>query len=112
MLPNIHYQDGIKAGDVAGFVKRYPVIGQPAIRRVLITNGPTDTAHFADTNKVGFPNFITAERRRGSLRKLRVRSRVACAAALLQIIEVILVQHHPAVPAAKPPASLSLTRPH
>src|SRR6266446_2341771 len=103
MLPNIHYQDGIKAGDVASFVKRYPVIGQPAVGRVLITNGPSDTAHFADTNKVGFPDFITAERRCGGLRKLRGSSRVACATTFLQIVKVIFVQHHPVVLEAKPP---------
>src|SRR5437870_607364 len=61
VLPNIHHQNWIKAGDVPRLVQSDPVIGQRSVHRILVTDGPTDSAHLADADELGLPNVIAAE---------------------------------------------------
>src|SRR4029078_1884473 len=71
VLPNVHHQDWIEACDVASFMQRNPVIRNSSVRRVLIADGPTYTAHLADANEVSLPNLVTSKRGFRSLGKLR-----------------------------------------
>src|SRR5437868_1590230 len=61
MLPNVHYQHGSETGDVSGFMQSDPMIRQRAVRRILITHGPANSAHLTDADELSLPNVIAAE---------------------------------------------------
>src|SRR5687767_3358927 len=76
VLPHVHYQYRLIAGDVAGFVEIDPVIRDGAVRRVLICRGPADAPHFAGRDKIGLPNVIAAKTFLSGLEKRRIFARV------------------------------------
>src|SRR2546428_9445198 len=104
MLPNVHHQHRIETGDVARLVQADPMIRQLSVRRVLVTDGPTNAPHLADADKVSLPNIVTAERLFGGFAKAGPSGRIAGAAAALQVVEIIFVQHHAVVFETQPPS--------
>src|SRR5688500_20335726 len=65
MLPHVHHQYWIESGYVACFMKRDPVIGESAVGRILVADGPTDAAQLADANKICLPDLVVAKTRLG-----------------------------------------------
>ncbi len=59
MLPHVHHKHGIEARHVARLMKRDPVIGKPPISWILIRDGPTNVAHFANAHKIRLPDIVT-----------------------------------------------------
>src|SRR5580765_246372 len=102
MLPNIHHENWIEAGDIARLVQRDPMIRKAAVSRIFITDGPANTAHFPNANEVGFPNVVTAESCFSGFKEMGSVRRVAGSTSALQVVEIILVQDHAVVFKSKP----------
>jgi hypothetical protein len=61
VFPYVHHQHRLESRNIADLMQAYPVIAQPPPFGILKADRPADTAHFADADKVGFPNIIAAE---------------------------------------------------
>ena len=110
MLPNIHHQNRIKAGDVSSFVQRNPVIGKATVGRILVADCPAHTAHLTDTHKISLPDVIAAETRFRRFQERRSLAWVASASSGLQVIEIVFMQHHTVEFKTKTPGQLRIRR--
>ena len=61
MLPDIHHEHWIEARNVADLMLADPVVRQSIVRRILITDGPPNSAHLADSDEIRLPNCVAAE---------------------------------------------------
>src|SRR6266496_2291988 len=61
MLPHVHHQHWIEARHVADLMFADPVVRQSIVRRILITDGPPNSAHLADSDEIRLPNCVAAE---------------------------------------------------
>src|SRR5688500_14448944 len=86
------------------------MVRQTTVHWILVSDGPTHTTHLPNAHEVGLPNIVTAKTRFGCLGKLRRSSRVACATTRLQIVEVVLMQHHAVVFETKSPGEFGICR--
>src|SRR5438128_12250721 len=93
VLPIGHHQHRIESGDVARLVQTDPMVRQLSVRRVLVTDGPTNAAHLADADKVSLPNIVAAEGFFSGFAKTGLSGGIANAAAVIQIVEIIYMQH-------------------
>src|SRR5688500_19437143 len=96
MLPHVHHQYWIESGYVACFMKRDPVIGESAVGRILVADGPTDAAHLADANKICLPDVVVAKTRFGGPKESRVLFRITRTVSL-HVAEIVFVQDHAVV---------------
>ena len=72
MFPHIHYQQRVEPCDISYLVQRYPVVRQPAIGGIFITDNPAYAAHLSSPNEIGFPDVITLKAELSRLKKARV----------------------------------------
>src|SRR5688500_20261955 len=91
MLPHVHHQYWIESGYVACFMKRDPVIGELAVGRILVADGPTDAAHLADANKICLPDVVVAKTRFGGPKESRVVFRITRTVSL-HVAEIVYGQ--------------------
>jgi hypothetical protein len=82
-----------------------PVIAEPVRHRVLEEDHPADAAHFANRVKVRGPLLDASVVLGQGLAEARPRWRLRLATAA-QVLEVVLVQDHPAVLEPQPPREL------
>ena len=96
MLPNVHHQHWIETRHVARLMKRNPVIGESPISGILVTDGPTNPAHLANTHKIRLPDVVAAEALCCGTEETRGSFRVA-RTALFHVAEIVFVQDHAVV---------------
>src|SRR3989442_14977472 len=73
------------------------MIRKMAIRKIFITDGTANAAKLAYRNKLCLPGVVTTEALLGCFAKGGPLSGIPRAATTLQIVEVVLVQHHAVV---------------
>src|SRR5215471_2326961 len=69
------------------------MVRQMSVCRIFVTDGPANAAHLADAGELCFPNIIASEALLGGFAEHGTFAWVTCAAAALQVVEVILVKH-------------------
>lgn len=96
MLPHIHDQHRNEAGHIAGLMQRNPMIGESAVVGIEVTDGPADSPHFPHADEIASPCFIRAETAFGRPSERGLRSGMGRSVGH-EIVEIVLVQHHPIV---------------
>src|SRR5678809_339278 len=62
MLPDIHDEHRLEAGNIAVLMQGDPVVAEASGRRLLKADRPSLSAHFSYADEVGLPALICAER--------------------------------------------------
>ncbi|BFU94942.1 MAG: hypothetical protein NTNFB02_16640 [Nitrospira sp.] len=61
MFPDIHDEHRREAGNVAVLMSGDPRVREPAVVRILITDGPADAPHFPHAGEIRPPAIETVE---------------------------------------------------
>src|SRR5262245_38078097 len=109
VFPYVHYQNRVEAGDIPDLMQGYPVIGNPPAFWILKAYRPTDAAHFADADKVRFPDVIAAEAFLSCFIKLSLFARIT-RSCLCHVSKVVFMQHHAVVLETETASELGVSR--